>query len=105
MEDTQRVFQRVVAFETPAMGLGGPLHAGTPAGKLIVVLTNEQAGGGSTFTTTVGTTDGAVRSWRGYSFTGAPNSSTFNVSLGAPVRAAAFTSTLAANEIQWWHEQ
>ena len=52
--------QRVVAFETPETGLGGPLHAHSAAGKLIVVLTNEAYGNAvSNFSTTVGTTDGA----------------------------------------------
>lgn len=107
MEDTQREYQRVVAFETPKTGLGGPLHSRTPAGNLIVVLTNEQRTDAAVtnFTTTVGTTDGAPRSWLGFSFMGSANSSTFNVSLGVPIHAASFTTTLGANEIQWWYEQ
>ena len=88
-------------------GLGGPLHSRTPAGNLIVVLTNEQRTDAAVtnFTTTVGTTDGAPRSWLGFSFMGSANSSTFNVSLGVPIHAASFTTTLGANEIQWWYEQ
>ena len=117
MEDTQRVHQRVVAFETPAAEVEkGPLHAHTAPHKLIVVLTNEGEGGGddggasmsTTFNTTVITSDGKARTWRGYSFKGSSDGAFFNISLGAPKMAddgASFEASLPANTIQWWYEQ
>ena len=102
MEDKQRLSQRVVAFETPEQGRGGPLHVNTSAGKLIVVLTNEAS---ITFNTTVRTTDGAARVWAGYSYEGSSSGAGFNVSLGAPVHGASFEATLPAYTIQWWYEQ
>jgi hypothetical protein len=104
-EDKMRVYQRVVAFETPAAGLGGPLHEHTAAGKLIVVLTNEED---TPFNTTVGTTDSTTRTWIGYSFQGSANSSTFNISLGTKTTAGpkqGFGAQLAPNTVQWWYEQ
>ena len=82
--------QRVVAFETPAADVErGPLHGGTAAGKMIVVVTNEASGNfNSSYSVTVRTTDGQPRSWRGYSFRGDAAGKFFNVSLGlsaAPV--------------------
>jgi hypothetical protein len=107
VEDAMRELQRVVAFETPEVGRGGPLHLQTKAGKLIVVLTNEDA---QEFNTTVGTSDSVQRVWAGYSFKGAVNSLTFNISLGTKVSTGAklgqgFAATLAAHTIQWWYEQ
>ena len=54
--DVQRTHQRVVAFETPAAAVnGGPLHARTAAGKLIMVVTNEATQTlNRTYTATVG---------------------------------------------------
>ena len=62
MEDTQRVHQRVVAFDTPAAGVArGPLHGGAAAGRLIVVATDEaSANFNSSYSATVGTTDGKL---------------------------------------------
>jgi hypothetical protein len=107
MEDTQRLHQRVVAFETPEIGVErGPVQAHAAAGKLIIVVTNEgdRAHNGS-YTTTVGTTDGKTRTWLGFSFKGDSVGKFFNVSLGAPSTAASFKTTLAPNTIQWWYEQ
>jgi hypothetical protein len=107
MEDTQRVHQRVVAFETPEIGVErGPMQAHAAAGKLIVVLTNEgdETHNGS-YTTTVGMTDGKQRTWMGYSFKGDATGKFFNVSLGSPVVGTSFKTTLPANTIQWWYEQ
>jgi hypothetical protein len=106
-EDYARWKQRVVAFQTPEMGQGGPLHAHTAAGKLIVVLTNEDT---VEFNTTVGTTDTVQRMWAGYSFQGAPDSSTFNISIGTrfsmgSVQKDGFQTTLQPHTIQWWYEQ
>ena len=107
MEDRQRVHQRVVAFETPGQDVEkGPLHAKTAAGKLIVVLTNEQAGPNPTaFNATIGTTDGKPRLWRGYSFKGDAVGKYFNVSLGTTDGAVtSFQTSLPANTVQWWYE-
>jgi len=111
-EDVTRLRQRVVAFQTPAVGQGGPLHTSTAAGKLILVLTNEAA---VNFSTTVGTNDGVQKVWSGYSFHGAANNSTFNISLGtkssggggveANEGSRGFETTLAPYTIQWWYEQ
>merc|ERR1712166_1114076 len=101
-EDNMRMQQRVVAFETPAAGLGGPLHQHTKAGKVIVVLTNEHDG---PFTTTVATADSTPRTWIGYSFQGSSNSSTFNISLGKQTTAGlkqGFATQLAPYTVQWW---
>lgn len=114
-EDVTRLRQRVVAFQTPAVGQGGPLHTGTAAGKLILVLTNEAA---VNFSTTVGTNDGVQKVWSGYSFHGAANNSTFNISLGTKSSGGGgggggveanddnrgFETTLAPYTIQWWYE-
>ena len=108
MEDAQRVHQRVVAFETPDTHVEkGPLHAGTAAGKLIIVVTNEVAAGfNQSYGVTVRTTDGAPRVWRGYSFKGDDIGKHFNVSISAPVSAVpSFKTTLAPNTVQWWYEQ
>eukprot|EP00040_Diaphanoeca_grandis_P043001 m.266634 g.266634 ORF g.266634 m.266634 type:complete len:630 (-) comp68502_c0_seq1:63-1952(-) len=102
MEDIQRPRQRVVAFETPEMGLGGPLHATTAAKKLIVVVTNEA---NASFTTVVGTTDGLQRVWKGYSFHGSVDGSGFNVSLGTTPSVSSFNTTLDPYTFQWWYEQ
>jgi len=105
-EDVTRMEQRVVAFQTPEMGRGGPLHMHTASGKLIVVLTNEAP---YDFTTFVGTTDGVQRVWAGFSFQGASNSSTFNITLGAKttsgVTQGQFETMLAPFTVQWWYEQ
>ena len=106
-EDDVRMYQRVVAFETPAAGEGGPLHAHTAAGKLIVVLTNE---GAAEFNTTVATADRAPRLWAGFSFAGSADGSAFNVSLGVQSTSGAspaegFLATLAPYTVQWWYEQ
>lgn len=101
MEDTQRVYQRVVAFSTPASGSGGPLHPDTVPNKLIVVLTNE---GAVNFTTTVQVTDGLSRRWAGYSYTGSVDGSGFNVSIGLE-QSATFNTTLEPFTVQWWYEQ
>lgn len=106
-EDVTRPLQRVVAFETPAAGEGGPLHQHTPAGKLIVVLTNE---GSTEFSASIATSDGAQRSWRGYSFQGAVNDSSFNVSLGTRSGSGSgpgqgLQAVLSPFTIQWWYEQ
>ena len=106
-EDVTRPLQRVVAFETPATGSGGPLHQHTPAGKLIVVLTNEDS---TAFNASVTTSDGTERTWRGYSFQGAVDSSSFNVSLGAKSARGTgpgqgLQTTLPPFTIQWWYEQ
>lgn len=78
----------------------------TASGKLIVVLTNEAA---YDFTTFVGTTDGVQRVWAGFSFQGASNSSTFNITLGAKttsgVTQGQFETMLAPFTVQWWYEQ
>lgn len=109
VEDVTRPLQRVVAFETPAAGEGGPLHQHTPAGKLIVVLTNE---GSTEFNASIATSDGAQRTWRGYSFQGAVNDSTFNVSLGTRSMMHSTSGPgqrlqvmLSPFTIQWWYEQ
>ena len=108
MEDRQRVHQRVVAFETPGAEVEkGPLHARTAAGKLIVVLTNEQFSPSppSTFNVTVGTSDGNPRVWRGYSFKGDAAGAYFNISLGTTNGAvSSFVASLPANTVQWWYE-
>ena len=107
MEDTQRVHQRVVAFETPAADVEkGPLHAETAAGKLIVVVTNEASGNfNGSYSVTVQTTDGQPRSWRGYSFRGDADGKFFNVSLGMPAKpVASIHSTLQANTVHWYYE-
>ena len=103
-EDVTRQLQRVVAFETPERGLGGPLHKHTQPGKLIVVLTNEDK---TQFNATVGTCDDGERTWRGYSFQGAADDSTFNISLGVSRSGGnrSFHTTLAPYTIQWWYEQ
>eukprot|EP00937_MAST-01D_sp_MAST-1D-sp2_P003165 g3165.t1 len=104
-EDAVRSLQRVVAFETPSTGEGGPLHQHTPAGKLIVVLTNE---GATEFNASFATSDGALRTWRGYSFQGAVNDSSFNVSLGTRSVSGSrqgLQATLPPFTIQWWYEQ
>eukprot|EP00040_Diaphanoeca_grandis_P035078 m.219572 g.219572 ORF g.219572 m.219572 type:complete len:675 (+) comp33296_c2_seq5:61-2085(+) len=101
MEDTQRIYQRVVAFQTPQSGLGGPLHTHTAPDKLIVVVTNEYH---TPYNTTIKTTDGVSRTWVGYSFSGSPNSSTFNISLGPPKQMSSVLTTLPPNSIQWWYE-
>lgn len=107
MEDTQRVHQRVVAFETPEAGVErGPLQRHAPAGKLIVVLTNEaDAQHSGNYTATIATTDGQARTWVGFSFRGDSSGRYFNISLGAPTTAASIQTTLAPNTIQWWYEQ
>ena len=108
MEDTQRVHQRVVAFETPAAHVEkGPLHARTAGGKLIVVVTNEASSNfNASFSVTMRTVDGRPRSWRGYSYQGDAAGQSFNRSLGAPTAPApSFRTTLPANTIQWWYEQ
>ena len=76
----------------------------TASGKLIVVLTNEAA---YDFTTSVGTIDGTQRVWAGYSFQGASNSSTFNVTLGTKTQGQGqtFETKLAPFTVQWWYEQ
>lgn len=107
VEDVTRQLQRVVAFETPEKGKGGPLHKHTKPGKLIVVLTNEDT---RHFNATVGTSDNVQRTWQGYSFQGAANSSSFNVSLGVKSTSSfganrSFQTTLAPYTIQWWYEQ
>ena len=107
MEDRQRVHQRVVAFETPGAEVEkGPLHAHTAAGKLIVVLTNEQFSPSSAvFNATVGTSDGKPRVWRGYSFKGDAAGAHFNISLGTTGGAVgSFVASLPANTVQWWYE-
>lgn len=107
MEDTQRVHQRIVAFETPRSGVErGPMQTHAAAGKLIVVLTNEadEVHNGS-YTTTVGMTDGKQRTWIGYSFKGDATGKFFNISLGQPTVGTSFKTTLPANTIQWWYEQ
>lgn len=106
-EDVTRMEQRVVAFQTPEVGQGGPLHMHTAAGKLIVVLTNEAA---DAFATAVGTTDGNRRMWAGYSFQGAANSSTFNVTLGTKTTSGksqgqTFETKVDPHTVQWWYEQ
>ena len=72
MEDTQRVHECVVVFETPGAGVArGSLHGGAAARRLIVVVTNEaSANFNSSYSATVGTTDGKPHSWHGYSFKG-----------------------------------
>lgn len=103
MEDVQRPYQRIVAFETPPVNVErGPLLAHVPAGKLIVVTTNEDS---APFTATVGVNDNALRTWAGYSFKGAANASGFNVSLGTVGPVASFNVTLAGYTVQWWYEQ
>ena len=107
MEDTQRVYQRVVAFETPAEGIErGPAQLHAAARKLIIVVTNEATRWHSgNYTTTVGTTDGKTRTWLGFSFKGDSAGKHFNISLGPPTTAPSFNTTLAPNTIQWWYEQ
>ena len=108
MEDVQRTYQRVVAFETPAAGVDrGPVLAHAAPGKLIVVVTNEideRHAPLAAFNATVGTTDGAPRSWAGFSFKGDAKGALFNVSLGSVRNSASFTTTVAANTLQWWYE-
>ena len=107
LEDVQRTYQRVVAFETPAAGVErGPVLAHAAPGKLIVVVTNEIEGSKppADFNATVRTTDGAPRSWAGYSFKGDAKGAFFNLSLGIVRDSASFTTTLAANTLQWWYE-
>ena len=107
MEDRQRVHQRVVAFETPPSGVErGPLQAHAVEGKLVVVLTNEaDAAHNGTYTTTVGATDGKVRTWKGFSFKGDAAGKFFNISLGPPRTGTSFKTTLGSNTIEWWYEQ
>ena len=107
VEDVTRLKQRVVAFQTPEVGQGGPLHMKTPANKLILVLTNEEEA--VSFNATVGTSDSIHRVWAGYSFQGSANGSTFNISLGTKASAGSsqgqrFQTTLAPATIQWWYE-
>ena len=97
-----RMRQRVVAFETPEVGRGGPLHANTPAGKLIVVLTNED--GAANFTAKVRSVDGRVRTWEGFQYQGSMDGAEFNVSLGSRI-GAIFSTTLSPATMQWWYER
>ena len=108
LEDTQRVHQRVVAFETPPAHINrGPLHEATAPGKLILVLTNEAATDfNESFNVIVRTKDEKPRAWRGYSFKGDDAGKYFNISMGAPAPpAASFETTLTPNTVQWWYEQ
>lgn len=100
-EDSQRLQQRVVAFETPPLGRGGPLHETTAAGKLIVVLTNE---GSVSFNVTVGTTDGEHRAWEGFQYRGSTDGEGFNQSLGV-INGRAFETVVPAASIQWWYQK
>lgn len=76
-EDTERRDQRVLAWETPGGGLGGPWHAGvTPGGKVGVALTNRNRQ--VPFTTELRFADGKPRTLRAWGFSAAA----FNTSLG-----------------------
>lgn len=108
IEDTQRLHQRVVAFETPPAHINrGPLHEATAPGKLILVLTNEASKAFSAnFSVTVQTVDEKPRAWRGFSFRGDATGKYFNVSIGASTASSThFETTLAPNTVQWWYEQ
>ena len=72
-----------------------------------MVLTNE---GSTEFSASIATSDGAQRSWRGYSFQGAVNDSSFNVSLGIRTSSGSglgqgLQTVLSPFTIQWWYEQ